>query len=255
MGSTDVDPQLRCTRALRGPAKLLVETVTIRPRPVSHDSLADRVAASCHNYAVSAVSTERRPKILHIAILIFGIIGMIAAFALAWEKVLTLQDKNHVPSCNFSVLVGCSTNLSSWQGSIILGIPNALWGLLAWPVVVTIGVALLSGVMFPRWMWIGLNVGTTGAFAFVCWLIYQSIFNLNVLCPWCMVTWSVTIPLFWCVTLYNLSTGNIPASPRLRKRAGMLREWLVLITVVCYAVVVLLAQIHLNAIPRLFGWA
>ena len=71
---------------------------------------------------------------------------------------------------------------------------------------ITIGVALLAGATFARWFWIAFNVGVAGALVFVGWLIAQSIYVLDVLCPWCMLTWAVTIPLFWVVTLYNLRT-------------------------------------------------
>ena len=39
------------------------------------------------------------------------------------------------------------------------------------------------------------------------WLIGQSIFVLGTLCPWCMLVWLVTIPLFWVVTLRNAREG------------------------------------------------
>ena len=94
----------------------------------------------------------------------------------------------------------------------MFGFPNPFIGLMAWPVVITIGVALLGGVRFPRWFWAGFNVGVAGALVFVGWLIAQSIYVLDVLCPWCMLTWAVTIPTFWAVTLYNLREGNIPGS-------------------------------------------
>ena len=154
-----------------------------------------------------------------------------------------------VGDCNVGVLVGCSVNLASDQGSVF-GFPNPFIGLMAWPVVITIAVALLAGAAFARWFWIGFNVGVTGALVFVGWLIAQSIYVLDVLCPWCMLTWSVTIPVFWAVTLYNLREGHIPASARVREFAGRLFSWIPVITVTCYAIVILLAQAQMNAIPR-----
>ena len=85
---------------------------------------------------------------------------------------------------------------------------------------------------------------------FVGWLIAQSIYVLDVLCPWCMLTWAVTIPTFWVVTLHNLRTGHIPASARVRRLAAAWFSWIPLITVVCYAIVILLAQAQMDAIPR-----
>ena len=93
------------------------------------------------------------------------------------------------------------------------------------------------------------NIGVAAALAFVIWLIAQSIYVLAVLCPWCMLTWVVTIPVFWAVTLYNLREGNIPVPARIRRLAGAWFKWIPLISIVCYAIVVVLAQLHINAIP------
>ncbi|UOQ89087.1 vitamin K epoxide reductase family protein [Agromyces endophyticus] len=190
-----------------------------------------------------------KPLALAIFLIIAGALGLLAAFELSVEKVLTLQDPSHVPNCNVGVLVGCSTNLASWQGAVF-GFPNPFVGLMAWPVVITIAVAILAGATFARWFWIGFNVGVAGALVFVGWLIAQSIYVLDVLCPWCMLTWAVTIPTFWALTLYNLREGHIPASARVRRLAGAWFKWVPLITVISYAIVILLAQAQMDAIPR-----
>ncbi|KRC63199.1 hypothetical protein ASE14_03100 [Agromyces sp. Root81] len=193
--------------------------------------------------------SRSRPIGLAVFLLIAGGLGLLAAYELSLEKVLSLMDSSHIPSCNVGVLVGCSTNLASWQGAVF-GFPNPFIGLMAWPVVITIAMAILAGATFSRWFWAAFNVGVAGALVFVGWLIYQSIYVLDVLCPWCMLTWAVTIPLFFALTLYNLREGNIPASARVRRLAGSWLGWVPLITVVCYAVVVLLAQAQMDAIPR-----
>ncbi|AWB95574.1 hypothetical protein DCE93_07785 [Agromyces badenianii] len=195
-------------------------------------------------------STRRsRPVALAVFFVIAGALGLYAAFELTIEKLLTLSDPSHVPACNVGVLVGCSTNLASWQGSLF-GFPNPFIGLMAWPVVIVIGMAILAGATFARWFWVLFNVGVAGAIVFVGWLIFQSIYVLDVLCPWCMLTWAVTIPIFWALTLYNLREGHIPVPARVRRLAGAWFSWVPLITVVSYAVVILLAQVQMNAIPR-----
>ena len=196
--------------------------------------------------------TERyqRPTGLAIFLIIAGAIGFAAAWALTLDKVHMLEDPDAQLSCNFSVLIGCSTNLASWQGSVF-GFPNPLIGLAAWSVVITIGVAVLAGARFARWFWIGFSVGTTGAIIFVIWLIGQSIFVLDVLCPWCMVTWAVTIPSFLAVTLYTLKSGHIPAGASVRRVAGHAYSWLFVITIACYIAFAIVAQVNMNVLARL----
>ncbi|MET0954825.1 MAG: vitamin K epoxide reductase family protein [Cryobacterium sp.] len=193
----------------------------------------------------------KKPPIgLAIFLIIAGAIGFAAAFALTLDKFTMLADPTAQLSCNFSVLVGCSTNLGSWQGAVF-GFPNPLIGVAAWSVVITIGVAILAGASFKRWFWLGLNLGVTGALVFVIWLMGQSFFVLDVLCPWCMVTWTVTIPTFLAVTLYNLKTGNIPVPARIRRAAAGAYSWIFVITIVCYLIAATIAQLQMDFLHRL----
>jgi uncharacterized membrane protein len=194
-------------------------------------------------------SPRSRPVGFAVFLIVAGVLGLLAAWELSIEKVLVLADADHVPACDVGVLVGCGVNLESWQGSVF-GFPNPFIGMMAWPVVITIGVAVLAGARFARWFWIGFDVGVAGALVFVGWLIAQSIYVLDVLCPWCMLTWAVTIPTFFAVTLHNLRDGHIPASERVRRLAAEWFKWIPLITIVCYLIVIVLAQLHMNAIPR-----
>ncbi len=191
----------------------------------------------------------RQPIAFALFLVIAGGLGLLAAFELSIEKILTLTDPGYVPGCNVGVLVGCSTNLASQQGAIF-GFPNPFIGLMAWPVVITIGMALLARARFDRWFWIGLNVGVTGALALVIWLIAQSIYVLDVLCPWCMLTWAVTIPTFFAVTFRNLREGVFGGGEGARRVGAVGMSWIVVVTIAAYVVVILLAQLHMNAIPR-----
>jgi uncharacterized membrane protein len=199
---------------------------------------------------VSLSELSKRPRGLALFLIVAGAIGFGAAFALTLDKIHLLENPDAQLSCNFSVLIGCSTNLSSWQGSLF-GFPNPLIGIAAWSVVITIGVAILAGAQFKRWFWLGLNLGVTGALALVIWLIIQSIYVLDVLCPWCMVTWAVTIPSFLAVTLYNLKSGNIPAPAFFRRRAEIAYSWIFVITIACYIVVAIFAQLQMDFLHRL----
>jgi hypothetical protein len=70
--------------------------------------------------------------------------------------------------------------------------------------------ALLARASFKRWYWLGLQLGTIFGVLFVHWLAFQSIYRIGALCPYCLVVWVVTIPLFWYTTLYNVRHGYLP---------------------------------------------
>lgn len=200
---------------------------------------------------MSQTSDRARPRVLAVWLIIAGAVGWWAAFSLTTEKFNALLHPGTSASCDFSVLVQCTKNLDSWQGSLF-GFPNPIIGLAAWMAPIVVGFAILAGARFAKWFWLVFELGVTLAFIFVIWLISQSIFVLNTLCPWCMVTWLVTIPTFYIVTLHVLRAGILPAPARIRRAAGSLMSWVPLLAVVSYAIVAILAQVHLNVLNTLF---
>ena len=169
------------------------------------------------------------------------------------EKFEALADPDAIASCDFSPLVQCSANLDSWQGSVF-GFPNPLLGLAGWIAPIVVGMAILARARFARWFWWAFWAGIAFAFGFVVWLIGQSIYapNLHTLCPWCMATWAVTIPTFYAVSLHLLRAGLVPATTAVRRAADRLMSWVPLAAIVSYAIILLLAQLELNAIVNIW---
>ncbi|WP_110589050.1 vitamin K epoxide reductase family protein [Microbacterium suaedae] len=197
--------------------------------------------------------TQKRPTALAIWLVAAGVIGLIAAFALTIEKFEVLVDPTHVAACDFNPLVQCGANLNAPQGSVF-GFPNPLIGLVGWMAPLVVGMALLAGARFSKWFWALFSVGMTFAFGFVCWLIWQSIFFIGTLCPWCMVTWVVTIPSFYAVVLHSARIGAIPLPNSLRRTAGTLMGWLPLLATVSYAIVAIIAVVRLpQVLDYIFG--
>jgi uncharacterized membrane protein len=192
---------------------------------------------------VTDTQASRRPIAFAIFLVVVGAVGWWASFALTVDKILLLENPEADLDCNFSFLVQCGLNLTSPQGAVF-GFPNPLLGLGGFAAVIAVGVSLLAGARFARWYWVAFNAGIAGALTFVIWLIGESVFVLGKLCPWCMVVWLVTIPLFWIVTSRNLAEGVF--GQRLAGLGRILRSWAIPIVIVSYAVVALLAQLQLE---------
>ena len=144
-----------------------------------------------------------------------GLVGFVAAFTLLVEKLALLEDPSYVPSCSINPILSCGSVMQTSQAEAF-GFPNPIIGVAGFAVVTTLGAALLAGASFRRWFWLGLQAGTTLGVVFIHWLIFQSLYRIGALCPYCMVVWVVTIPLFWYTTLHNVRAGNlaIPAWAR-----------------------------------------
>ena len=123
------------------------------------------------------------------------------------------------------------------------GFPNPIIGVAGFSVVLTVGVAVVAGARLDRWFWLGLQAGVTFGVGFVHWLIFQSLYRIDALCPYCMVVWTVTIPIFWYVTLHNLRRGFLRAPQSWRQAVSLLsRNHTVVLTVWYLAIVFLVAQ-------------
>lgn len=140
-------------------------------------------------------------------LLLGGAVGTAAAFVLILDRISLLEDPEFVPACSVDPVLSCGSIMTSPQ-SELLGFPNPLIGLVAFPVVATIGAVVVGGATLPRWIWLGLQVGTTAGMLFVHWLMAQSLYVIGALCPYCMAVWVVTISVFWYTTLHNLTAGR-----------------------------------------------
>jgi uncharacterized membrane protein len=145
-----------------------------------------------------------------------GLLGIIAAFVLTLEKIALIKDPAHQLSCSLNPVLSCGPIIGSEQASAF-GFPNTLIGLVSFGVIVTIGMALFAGAQFKRWFWLGLQGGVIFGLLFVHWLAYESLYDLNALCLYCMLVWSVVLPIFWYTTLYNLRTGIIAVPTSLKR--------------------------------------
>lgn len=188
--------------------------------------------------------TTQRPRYLGYGIwlIVASVLGWWAAFQLTLEKLFLLENPGEQTNCYVSVMLQCDKNLGSWQGEVF-GFSNPILGLTGWMAVLVVGVAVVGAVKFPRWFWGLFGLGVAGAFAFVCWLMYQSIYNLAVLCPWCMATWAVTIPTFFATAVHLVRNGTLTSSAPVKARANRLMVWVPLATIVAYAIVVAMAQL------------
>lgn len=162
---------------------------------------------------VTSAELEDADRRLTWLYMIGGAIGLLAAVVLLIEKVALLEDPTYVPSCSINPVLSCGSIMRTSQAEAF-GFPNPLIGVAAFPVVVTTGVAMVAGAAFRRWYWRGLLTGTVAGLVFVHWLIFQSLYRIGALCPYCMVVWVVTIPLFLYTALHLAQSS--PALERSR---------------------------------------
>ena len=139
-------------------------------------------------------------RVLGWIIFLLGAVGLAAALVLTVEYLHIAADEDYVASCDVNAVLSCGSVMRSNSSAVIGGIPNSLFGVAGFAAVTAIGAALAAGAVFAGWFWFLIQVGVTVALIFVHWMFYDSVFVFGLLCPYCMVVWAVTIPLFVLVT-------------------------------------------------------
>lgn len=189
----------------------------------------------------STTSRQTNPKpwfaaVLPYILIIGGIIGIICSFILVHDQIKIWEDPNYVPACSLNPTVSCGAVIHSKQGDVF-GIPAPFFGLLTFPVLVTVGVMLLAGAQLKRWFWRWLEAGMLASVAFALWLFYLSMYHIRALCPFCLTVDVVIYTLAWYVTLYVISAGHVTLPKQLdgvanfarRHHAEVLVTWFLLL--------------------------
>ncbi|MCW3767318.1 MULTISPECIES: vitamin K epoxide reductase family protein [Paenarthrobacter] len=167
--------------------------------------------------AAPVLMTRDRP--LGWLLVVTGALGWLASGILVLEKLQKLSNPGYETVCDINPWISCGQVMQTWQSSVF-GFPNMFIGIVAFAVIITAGMGLLSGAVFARWYWLGLQAGVTLGFAFVIWLWSQALYAIHVLCPFCMVVWAVMIPLFVWVTARNITHGIITIPARAARVVG-----------------------------------
>ena len=170
--------------------------------------------------------------------LIGGLVGLVCAVVLLVEKIELLKNPDYVPTCSINPILSCGSIMSTPQADAF-GIPNPIIGVAGFAALATLGAVLTTGVSLPRWLWLATQAAVTLAVVFIHWLIYQSLYVIGALCPYCMVVWVVTIAVFAYTTVHNLQRLRDRATPRGQRTLAALTEvrgaivtgWCLVITV------------------------
>lgn len=184
--------------------------------------------------------SRERGALVWAVMLVSSIASLVASFVLSVEALTLAEDPTADLGCDINAVLSCGTVAASWQASV-LGFPNAFLGLIAEPVVITIAIAGLGGVRFPRWFMLGAQAVYTIGFGFAYWLFYEAMFDIGALCPWCLLVTVATTLVFFEMTHVNIRDNNLYLPRRLHETlAWSVRARLDLLLVIAWLLVLTL---------------
>lgn len=157
-------------------------------------------------------------RFIFASMLVGAILSLIAAFVLSIEAVELAKNPNAQLSCSVNVIINCAT-VGLHPSAFLFGFPNSFLGLIAEPIVITVAIAGLAGVRFPRQFMFAAQIFYTLGFVFAYYLLYTSMFVIQALCPWCLLVVLSTTFVFFSMTRYNIREGNLYLSEKISKKA------------------------------------
>ena len=174
------------------------------------------------------------------AMLVSSSLSLIASLVLSYDAIKLAEAPNSKFACDINAVVSCGKVAKSWQSSL-LGFPNSFLGLMLEPVIITVAIAGLGLVAFPRLFMRVAHIGYGLGLIFALWLLSQSLFVIHALCPWCLLVTISTVTVFSTITrialmenIWNLSEA------RHQKIVDLLeRGWGRVLYTLTYAVLIL----------------
>jgi len=145
---------------------------------------------------------------IYSTMLVSACLSLLASFVLSVDAIALAKDPAANLACNINSRISCGTVGISWQAHL-LGFPNAFLGMLAEPVVITIAVASLAGVRFPRGFMLAAQGVYTIGVTFAYWLFFQALYGIGALCPWCLLVTLSTTLVFASLTHVNIRDNNL----------------------------------------------
>jgi uncharacterized membrane protein len=155
------------------------------------------------------------------SMLIGSVLSLIAAFVLSVEAVELAKNPNADLPCSINIVLNCATVNNHPTGSMF-GFPNSFIGMMAEPVVITVAIAGLAGMIFSRRFMFVAQIGYTLGLIFALTLFYISFTIIQALCPWCLLVTLTTILVWFAMTRYNIRENNLYLPKKVQKK---LHSW------------------------------
>ena len=149
--------------------------------------------------------------------LVGSLLSLLASFVLSVEAIELAKNSSADLACNVNIILNCAT-VNSHPTAVFLGFPNSFLGMVAEPVVITVAIAGLAGIAFPRRFMFAAQIGYTLGLAFALSLFYISFNIIQALCPWCLLVTLTTILVWFAITRYNIRENNLYLPKKLQKR-------------------------------------
>lgn len=189
---------------------------------------------------------------VYMIMLISSAIALLTSLILSSETLALARAPHKALGCDVNTVVSCSKVAQSWQAEFIrfgeLSFPNAFFGIAAESVFVTLAVVGIAKVKLPKWLATFSWIGGLAALLYAYWLFTQSMFVIQILCPWCIVLMFCTTVQFMSLTHATFSVQEIGSKNKILSAYYRLNYDLIVDLLWIFALVLLILSKYGNAI-------
>ena len=179
------------------------------------------------------------------SMLVGASLSLLAAFVLSVESLQLAKNPDAALSCSVNIVLNCAT-VAKHPSAEMFGFPNSFFGMIAEPVVITVAIAGLAGIRFPRKFMFAAQVGYSLGLLYALYLFSVSFFVIQALCPWCLLVTLTTILVWFAITRYNIREKNLYLPRRLQSslESAIKRDYdkLVMFSLIAVLVVAILVK-------------
>ncbi len=196
-------------------------------------------------YLLPSDKELRDNRWIFISMLVGAMLSLLAAFVLSIDAIELAKNSHAVLSCNVNAVISCGT-VNSHPSAFIFGFPNSFLGLVTEPIVITVAIAGLAGIRFPKAFMFAAQIGYTLGLGFALFLFYMSFAVIGALCPWCMLVTATTLFVWFAITRFNIRENNLylPKSLEYKLKGFIARDYdkLLLFSLIVLGAVMIVAK-------------
>lgn len=173
-------------------------------------------------YKIFTAAKERSNAWIFSTMLVSAVLSLIAAFVLSVDSIEIAKNPDAALSCSINAVINCASVMKH-PSAELFGFPNSYLGLIAEPVVITVAIAGLAGVRFPRAFMAAAQVGYAAGFVFAYYLFFESFLVIGSLCPWCLLVTLSTTLVFMSLLHFNIREDNLYLT---EKHSKAMKKWM-----------------------------
>jgi uncharacterized membrane protein len=167
------------------------------------------------------INNQKENRWIFGTMLVSALLSLVAALVLSVEALHLAKNPDAQLSCSINAVVNCAS-VMKYEDANIFGFPNSFIGMIAEPIVMTVAMAGLAGVAFPRWFMVLAQIGYGLGLIFAYYLFFLSVFVIGALCPWCLLVTLSTTGVFMSLLRYNIRQNNFALPVKMHSK---LQRW------------------------------